>query len=209
MRKLAIMFLCAMTVVWLGGCGTSFDASAYLQAILDNSYKNDSSLLVSQKVGTAEEAAELYNQTINLQVDAMLSGTNPTDAQKDEYRQIVKDILNAAKYTVGEAEKQDDNSYVVTVTYEKMNVFLPALENLNARSEDQKVIWEESDEEVTLEDVYKWQIDTYKECLKSALENVTYEAPEDMTVRIKLSGRTYSPDTSDIESLSNALFDSN
>ena len=51
----------AMAVVTLTGCA-SFDASAYLKAILDNSYKNDSTAFVEQKVGTKEEAAELYQQ---------------------------------------------------------------------------------------------------------------------------------------------------
>ena len=40
----------AMAVVTLTGCA-SFDASAYLKAILDNSYKNDSTAFVEQKVG--------------------------------------------------------------------------------------------------------------------------------------------------------------
>lgn len=207
MKKIALMLVCVLTVGLLGGCGNSFDAAAYTQAILDNSYKNDSSQLVSQKVGTAQEAEEIYNQGIDLQVDALLYGTNPTDVQKDEYRQIVKDILKGAKYTVGEAEKQDDNSYVVTITYERMNVFAPAMEDFDKRSEEQNEVWMESSEEVTQDAVYAWSIDTMKDCLKKALENVTYEAPEEMTIRIELNNRTYAPNTSDIESLSNALFD--
>lgn len=207
MKKVAIMLVCALMVGLLGGCGSSFDASAYMQAILDNSYKNDSSQLVSQKVGTAEEAEELYNQGVDLQVDALLLGTNPTDAQKEEYRQIVKDILKAAKYTVGEAEKQEDNSYVVTITYEKMNIFSPAMEDFYARSEDQNEVWMESEEAITQDEIFAWSLETMKESLKSALANVTYEAPEEMTVRVELNDRTYSPNTSDIEKLSNALFD--
>lgn len=207
MKKIAIMLACVLTVGLLGGCGNNFDAAAYTQAILDNSYKNDSSQLVSQKVGTAEEAEELYNQGVDLQVDALLLGTNPTDAQKEEYRQIVKDILKAAKYTVGEAEKQEDNSYVVTITYEKMNIFSPAMEDFYARSEDQNEVWMESEEAITQDEIFAWSLETMKESLKSALANVTYEAPEEMTVRVELNDRTYSPNTSDIEKLSNALFD--
>lgn len=207
MKKIAIMLACVLTVGLLGGCGNNFDAAAYTQAILDNSYKNDSSQLVSQKVGTAQEAEEIYNQGVDLQVDALLYGTNPTDVQKDEYRQIVKDILKGAKYTVGEAEKQDDNSYVVTVTYERMNVFAPAMEDFTERSEEQNEVWMESGETVTQDDIYAWSLDTMKESLKGALANVTYEDPEEMTIRIELNDRTYSPNTSDIESLSNALFD--
>ena len=64
----------AMAVVTLTGCA-SFDASAYLKAILDNSYKNDSTAFVEQKVGTKEEAAELYQQGIDANMNQLTGYT--------------------------------------------------------------------------------------------------------------------------------------
>ena len=40
MRKIAILLAAAMLAAILGGCG-SFDASGYIKALLDNSYKNE------------------------------------------------------------------------------------------------------------------------------------------------------------------------
>ena len=51
MRKIVILLAAVMAAVLLGGCG-NFDASGYIKALLDNSYKNDSTAFVEEKVGT-------------------------------------------------------------------------------------------------------------------------------------------------------------
>jgi len=56
MRKVALLLVAALAAAVLGGCGGSFDASAYVKALMDNSYKGDSSAFVEQKVGTKEQA---------------------------------------------------------------------------------------------------------------------------------------------------------
>ena len=59
-----------------------FDASAYLKAVLDNSYKNDSTGFVELEVGTAEESAEVYQEGLTEIVDSYLYGLDATDEQK-------------------------------------------------------------------------------------------------------------------------------
>lgn len=39
MRKVALLLVAALAAAVLGGCGGSFDASAYVKALMDNSYK--------------------------------------------------------------------------------------------------------------------------------------------------------------------------
>ncbi len=46
MRKVALLLVAALAAAVLGGCGGSFDASAYVKALMDNSYKGDSSAFV-------------------------------------------------------------------------------------------------------------------------------------------------------------------
>lgn len=129
MKKKLILAVGILIVGLLGGCGKKFDAVAYTKAILDNSYKNDPTDFLFMELGTAEEAADLYEQGLDTEVDAMLAAAgNVSDAQAQEFRQVFADILAGAKYTVDEAEKQDDGSFVVTVTYEQMQVFTPAME---------------------------------------------------------------------------------
>lgn len=208
MKKLSIIAACLLTVGLLGGCGTKFDASAYTKALLDNSYKNDSTDFVSMKLGTAEEAADLYEQGLDAEVDAMLSAAgNVSDAQAQEFRQVFADILAGARYTVGEAEKQDDGSFVVTVTYEQMQVFGPAMEqymdDINAwAAEIQSTGNIPSDDEM-MEKI----VDMLKDSLVGALPKATYADSATTTIRIELNNNEYSPNENDIYNLEMVLFD--
>ena len=69
MKRMSAVFAGILLVSSLAACA-SFDHSAYLKAILDNSYHNDSTTFVEQNVGTAEEASatseELSAQAISL-----------------------------------------------------------------------------------------------------------------------------------------------
>ena len=117
-RKIALVLSCIMMMGLLGGCGEKFDASAYLKALLDNSYKNDATAIVEMEIATAEEAAALYEEGLQGELDMMLTTAGITEDQIPGIRDIMADMLAGAKYTVGEAVEQEDGSFVVTVTYE-------------------------------------------------------------------------------------------
>lgn len=208
-KKLSIILACIMLVGVLGGCGNSFDASAYLKALLDNSYMNDSSQLVSMKVATAEEAAEIYKEDLDSVVSGFIQGTNLSEEQEEEYRKLFMNIFAAAKYTVGEAEKQDDGSIVVTVTYEKMNIFVPASEACMEMLLEQMEVWQGGDETPSNSEIMEWSAMALKDCLEDALKNVTYDAPQTDTVKISLKDNVWTPSTSDLSDLAGNLFDIN
>lgn len=212
-RKLSIILACIMVVGLLGGCGNSFDTSAYLKALLDNSYMNDSSQLVSMKIATADEAAELYNEGVDDLVDAMLYGVyGLTDEETEQWRSLMQDILAGAKYTVGESEKQDDGSYVVTVSYQKMNIYGPAMEACMELALEKNQEWQEAyenGEEVPSEDeMMVWATMALKDCIEETLKNVTYGEEQTLTVKIKIEDNVWTPSISDIEKLGTAMFDS-
>ena len=50
LKTVAVMLMAVLALGLFGGCGISFDASAYIKALLDNSYKNDSAEFVAQKI---------------------------------------------------------------------------------------------------------------------------------------------------------------
>lgn len=211
-KKLSIILACIMVVGILGGCGNSFDASAYLKALLDNSYKNDSSQLVSMKIATAEEAAELYEQGLDSEVNSMASAVGSLSAeQKDAYKKLCADVLAGAKYTVGEAEKQDDGSIVVTVSYEQMNVFKPAMEAYVEAVYAQKEIWQtayNNGEEIPSDaEMTDWLATTLKDCIEESLKSVTYDEPQTATVKISIKDNVWTPSSSDIMNLEEVLFD--
>lgn len=213
MKKLSVIAACLATVGLLGGCGIKFDASGYAKALLDNSYKNDSTQFVAMKIGTAEEAADLYEQGLDAEVGAMLTamGSMITDEQAQEFRDVFADILAGAKYTVGEAEKQDDNSYVVTITYEQMQIYSSAAEAYMEEVMDMRDEWTaaaSAGEEVPSEDeMIEAVVNSLIDCFAEASQNATYAEPETATLRIELIDRVYTPNQSDLLELEKAFFD--
>lgn len=211
MKKFAVLLAGIMTVGLLGGCGNKFDAAGYTKALLDNSYKNDSKAFVDMKIGTKEEAAELYEQGLDTEMAAMVDSGEITDEQAAEFRQVIADVLAGAKYTVGEAEKQDDDSYVVTIEYEQMNVFQPAMEAYMTKVTEMATEWQEAamaGEEVPSEDeMYNEIILALKDCMVEALASATYDEAATTTIRIELIDNVYTPNEADLTNLETVLFD--
>jgi len=211
MKKIALIMSCVMMTGMLAGCA-KFDASAYLVALLDNSYKNDSTALVELGIGTEEEAAAIYEQGLDTEMQALTSTAGISADQVEGLRDVIADMLAGAKYTVGEAEAQDDGSYVVTVTYEQMKVFGPTIDNYMAETEALVAEWTEAalaGEEVASEDELMAEvIGLFETVLADAVANATYDAPQTTTVRIEKVDNAYQPNTEDLTNLEYLLFDS-
>ncbi len=215
MRKMkrTILLLAAMlAAVSLGGCGRKFDASAYMKSVMDNSYKNDSTEFVAQKVGTAEQAQELYEQGIDTELNSLISKFDAPipDDLKEEFREVLKDVFKSVKYTVGEAVKKDD-SYEVEVRYQKMDIFGPALEIFYAASEKRmSEIAEEVNkggEQPSDEELGQQRCEMLKDAIQEALADVTYEDEESMVVHINLVDDVWTPDQDDVYELEMSLLD--
>lgn len=189
------------------GCTSDKSVKTYLQALLDASYKNDPDAFVEMKLGDAEAAHVLYEQGIDTGVSVFCSRLGVSDEYKGEFRQIYMDMLGQVRYTVDEAEKQSDGSYVVTVSYEKMNIFKPALalheENVAAMMSE----WANAAEPPTEEEMVAAVYREFKNSMETVLEEVQYDAAASMTVRIELDNNVYTPNTDDIAELEKALFD--
>ena len=211
MKKVALLLAAVLAAAVLGGCGGSFDASAYVKALMDNSYKGDSTEFVEQKVGTKEQAEQLYEEGIDTEMSAITQSVQLSDELQSEFKDVLKDVFKNVKYTVGEATKKDD-SYEVEVKYQKMNVFAPAMESFNAASEAYVTEMTEkaangedtpSEEEIN-EQVYVMLNDAIKE----AMGSVTYGDEESTIVHIELKDKTWTPNEDDLYNLELLLFDS-
>lgn len=207
-KKIALALVCVLLVGALCGCGAKFDASGYLGALLDNSYKGDSKAFVDTKIGTAEEAAKLYEEGIDAEMSGLLAGVSLSAELEDEFRAVIKDMLGKVKYTVGEAEKQSDKSYVVTITYEQMKIFEPTMEQYTADITEMMTEWANAPESAPSEDEMTEALyAAMKDCLKENLANVEYAEPATTTVRIELSNNVYAPNQSDIQNLETLFLD--
>lgn len=209
-KKITKILFLLIGVLLLGivsGCTSDKSVKTYLQALLDASYKNDSGAFVEMKLGTAEEAQALYEQGIDTGLDVFCSRLGVYDEYKEDFRQIYMDMLGKVHYTVENAEKQSDGSYIVTVTYEKMNIFKPALalhqENVAAMTDE----WANASEPPAEEEMVAAVYTEFKNSMETVLAEVQYDAAASLTVRIELVDNVYTPNTADIAELEKVLFD--
>lgn len=210
MRKqkvIALYLVAALALGILSGCGQKMDASAYVKALLDNTYKNDPSGILDQEIGTKEEAEELYEQGLDA-VMASLVKENISEELKAEYRTVLADLYSKVKYTVGEFEEQEDGTLVVTINCEQMNVFEPAMEayieavaELSGEYEKEDIPSEEKQNEMTRQ--------LFKDCIKDTLAGVTYGDETSITVRVELNNNVYSLNAKDFANLELSLLDLN
>ncbi|NCB93148.1 MAG: hypothetical protein EOM40_11435 [Clostridia bacterium] len=210
MKKVITLLLSTvMLVMAFAGCGTAFNASEYLKAILDNSYKHDSTAFLEQKIGSKEEAEQLFQDGIDSNMDAMLASFEMSEELKPEFEDLFAQIYAKADYTVGEAAKQEDDSYIVSVTYKPMNLFEDAtasfqeeVNNLTNTYSEKAANGEEIPDDAALQEEI---IVLYKDCILNTLSEVTYGEEASMDIRIELNDKVYTPNTDDLASLENAL----
>lgn len=205
--KILCLLISVLMIGTVSGCTSDKSVKTYLQALLDASYKNDSKAFVEMKLGTEEEAQTLYEQGIDTGLGVFCSRLGVSDEYREEFRQIYMDMLGKVRYTVDGAEKQSDGSYTVTVTYEKMNIFKPALaqheDNVAAMMEE----WANASEPPAEEEMVAAVYNEFKSSMETVLAQVQYDAPASMTVRIELVDNVYTPNADDIAGLEKALFD--
>ena len=206
-QKIIFLLISIVAVSTLSGCTSDKKVKNYLQALLDASYKNDAAIFVDMKLGSEEEAQELYERGIDTGVGVFCSKLGVPDAYRESFRQVYMDMLGKVRYTVDTAAKQSDGSYVVTVTYEKMNIFKPALERYQEAVAALAASWQDAEEppaeEALAESVYM----EFRNSMESVLSEVQYDEAATMTVRIELLENIYTPNTEDIAELEKALFD--
>jgi len=210
MKKMSAIFAGVLLLGTLTAC-SQFDASSYVKAILDNSYYNDSTGIVEQGVGTAEEAAAIYEQGIDAQIDAMLGEVVMSSELASEYREFYKDLFSKVKYTVGEAVEADDETFEVTITYEKMNVFAESVAAYEMKVAEMVAAWTEAalaGEEVLSDEEMNEQLFTaLKDCMIAELAEATFEAPATLIIRVELVDNVWTPNQEDLMNLEYSLFD--
>lgn len=81
-NKVRILLVGILAVAMLGGCSTDTSVKTYLQALLDASYKNDSTAFVKMKLGTAEDAQALYERGIDTGVSVFCGRIGASDDYK-------------------------------------------------------------------------------------------------------------------------------
>lgn len=125
MRTTITALLAAVLCLGLVACsGVDFDAAGYVKSVLDANYHKEYKSYAAFRQLSEEEAEKEIMDSINLQLDLEIATVGGiTEDGKERYRELSAEIDKLAKYEVTEAQKQDDGSYIVTVSVEPSNVF--------------------------------------------------------------------------------------
>lgn len=206
--KIIAILICIAVCSSLTACGAKLDVQAYLQAMLDLSYKGDTAAYVEMGLGTAEEAEALFERGIDSEMSFFKERQSMSEELESDFRSLFRDIYGKVKYTVGKAVKQEDGSYVVEITYERMRVFERALADYNEGIESLPEQWAAMEETPTQEEMLEDMTEILRDALRESIENVEYDAPETLTITIELIENVYTPNSQDVMELEKALFDS-
>ena len=135
MKKKRVAIICVLAaVLLLAGCGGGFDASGYVRGVLNNIYLGDSAEYTKMVDITEEEAAEEYEQGIEVEADFFLQYYGIGEVSDDVYEQIVdmyKTIYQQSKFEVQEAVKNGDD-YNVEVLISPIDVIVNSEEDISA-----------------------------------------------------------------------------
>ena len=135
MKKKRVAIICVLAaVLLLAGCGGGFDASGYVRGVLNNIYLGDSAEYTRMVDITEEEAAEEYEQGIEVEADFFLQYYGIGEVSDDVYQQIVdmyKTIYQQSKFEVQEAVKNGDD-YNVEVLISPIDVIVNSEEGISA-----------------------------------------------------------------------------
>ena len=206
-RIAGILALTLAFATLLGGCGkkmTAEDAKSYAKACLDASYKGEFDEYLSQTDSTKEEAQEMYDNGINLTMEASdIENSGVSQELQDKYRQMFIDLYKNADYTLDNAKEDGDDGFTVDVTVKPFLIFEGLDEELNAKLEELAANMTEvpSDEEIN-ELVYQAMYDI----MAPKLSDMEYGDPVTVTIHVVPDddGVYYVPDD-DYQAIENAL----
>lgn len=126
--------LLTVLMILLGGC-TKFDACAYMQAILDVSYKNETEDYIELTGATQEEANEIFYKNL----DATMHEFNTADLSEEleeSYHSLFEETVKQVKYTVGEATEGDGADYAVEIAVEPILLFDDTYEEFQRQAKE-------------------------------------------------------------------------
>jgi len=131
--KVVTMLMTLFVVISLTACKETvdFDAKRYVQGCLDSSTKEKYDDFVAMTNMKKEDAQMVYDERILKAVEIV--GANKFGEELEaQYIEMYKSIFANHKYEVGEAVKNEDGSYTVSVTTYSLKVFEGTMENAKA-----------------------------------------------------------------------------
>lgn len=178
-KNIGIALLVVMTIS-LAGCAFGFDASAYVKSCLDAYCKGEVDEYAKITNTPSDTVQNYYQQNIETEL-AYLDSLKISPEQRDEYKQLFMDIYKSFQYEVGEATKNDDGSYTVPVTTNKLIVF----GTLNKDIQDYMLDYAQKNNTTSVDELYQAALDYMYDVLNDNMAAASYE--DDVVIDVVIS----------------------
>lgn len=123
MKRALALGMAVLMCMGLTACGKDFDAAGYTKAALDANYHAQYDKYADYRGISKSDAEKEVTDGMKEQIASAFDGMDVTDAMMDKYIEVADKAYDLADFTVKEAKKQDDDSYVVTVAIKPSDVF--------------------------------------------------------------------------------------
>ena len=132
MKKLVSLLLAALLLCSLAACGSSKksfeeDLATLVQGNLDELYKGQFSEDYLKLLGATEDARrQVYEDNLNTNAEYFARSYDIvylTDEIRSQLIDFYRELYSHASYTVGEVSQLDDNTYMVSVQIQPMDLF--------------------------------------------------------------------------------------
>ncbi len=193
--------LAAVMCLGLAACGKDFDAVGYTKSVLDANYMGEYEDYAKYRNLSKEDAQKEVEDNRDMLAERELATLGISgDEAKTRYLESVRTIETLAKYKVKGAEKQKDDSFVVTIEAE------PATAYQTLEQHSAEVAQEMMDEGRDINDP-ELLIDLLVESVNRAAADNTYEAATTIEIKVTPDGnKAYGISDSDMEKIEAALF---
>ena len=123
MKKVAALGMAILMCMGLTACKKDFDAAGYTKAVLDANYHAQYEKYADYRGISESDAKKEVTDGMRTQIEDAFSGMDVSDEMMDKYIEVADKAYDLADFTVKDAKKQDDDSYVVTVAIKPSDVF--------------------------------------------------------------------------------------
>lgn len=217
MRKsiIALVIMNILLVSFLSGCSTfslltqgEFDASGYVQGIMDASYKGEFEKYIELTQDTEESAKTAYEAVMESKAEGLANYTAVTlnDEIKAKFIEYSKQIYQNAKYEVSDATKTD-KGFTVDITISPMLI----LQSISEDGKDYVTAFNEKNAngdfaELTEEEFSAEYAKGIMEIFENNITNIQYDEPETITVNVVLQeDNVYTMETEEFTKIDSAI----
>lgn len=189
MKRILSAVLAALMIIVLAGCGTKFDASGYVQSMLDTWYKGDYEKYMELTGATQAEAEEAHKSNLDVESD-FFANYFYIEHMSDETKQKIMDmyelIYDKAKYEVKEANETKEGGFTVEVLIYPINIMTLIEDDYNAYLDEFNTKAQNGEYDDLSDEMYEEQFTSgLLDIINKHIPNIDYEEPKSRIVQVK------------------------